>query len=214
MRSPTTKLSHCLQHFTALRKTPGTRGGGKTWPGYAYIKDKDHDRIAIKLLETEWSGKYCGSALWVMAGEIQGLLRIRGLSFNDKWSMGRVLISSLCYAGIYKGVQEARAGAGGRQRPTYLVRTDEVLDIGKRPVKRTRHHPFPNWTSPTDDDGNRLVSPCRPSPTGLEYEPTIADQPWMGAVHRLESIPFRINKALLRLAIESDTNPETRVIPR
>jgi len=87
------------------------------------------------------------------------------------------------------------------------------VDIGKRPVKRTRHHPFPNWTSPTDDDGNRLVRPCRPSPPGLEYEPTIADQPCLGAVHRLESIPFRINKALLRLAIETDTNPETRVIP-
>ena len=53
MRSPYAKVSHCLKHFSTLRKTPGTRGGGKTWPGYAYIKDKDHDRIAIKLLETD-----------------------------------------------------------------------------------------------------------------------------------------------------------------
>ena len=213
MRSPYAKVSHCLRHFSALRKKPNTRGGGKTWPGYAYIKDKDHDRIAIKLLETEWSGQYCGSALWVMAGEIQDLLRIRGLTINDQWSMGRVLISALCYAGIYKGVQEARGGAGGRQRPTYLVRTDEELDIGKRPVKRTRHHPFPKWTGPTDDDGNRLVRPCKPCPPELEYEPAIADQPWVQAVHKLENIPFRINKAVLRWAKELDANPDTRVIP-
>ena len=100
MRSPLAKVSHALQYFSALRKKSGTRGGGKTWPGYAYIKDKDYDRIAIKLLETDWSGKYSGSALWVMAGEIQDLLRIRGMSFDNKWSMGRILISALCYAGL------------------------------------------------------------------------------------------------------------------
>jgi hypothetical protein len=198
MRSPYGRVSHCLQHLSALRKKPNTRGGGKTWSGYAYIKDKDHDRIAIKLLETDWSGQYSGSALWVMATEIQDLLRIRDISFNDKWSMGRVLISALCYAGVYRQDQEARGEEGGRQRPLFLVRTGEDLDPSKRPVKRTRHHPFPNWTGPTDDDGNRLVRPCKPCPPHLEFEPTIADQPWVQAVHRLENIPFRINKSLLR----------------
>ena len=157
MRSPTARLSHCLKHFSALRKKPNTRGGGKTFPGHSLIKDKDHDRIAIKLLETDWSGQYSGSALWVMATEIQDLLRIRDISFNDKWSMGRVLISALCYAGVYRQDQEARGAEGGRQRPLFLVRTGEDLDTSKRPVKRTRHHPFPNWNGPTDDDGNRLV---------------------------------------------------------
>lgn len=157
MSSPTAKVSHCLQHFFALRKKPNTRGGGKTWPGYTYIKDKDHDRIAIKLLETDWSGQYSGSALWVMATEIQDLLRIRDISFNDKWSMGRVLISALYYAGVYRQDQEARGAEGGRQRPLFLVRTGEDLDFSKRPVKRTWHHPFPNWTSQVDMYGHELV---------------------------------------------------------
>ena len=218
MRSPTARLSHCLKHFSALRQKPGTRPGGKTYPGYAYIKDKDHDRIAIKLLETDWSGQYSGSALWVMATEIQDLLRITDLSFNKKWSLGRVLISALCYAGAYRQDQEARGAERGRQRPLFLVRLvpfrGEGSDTSNRPVKRTRHHPFPNWTGPTDDDGNRLVRPCKPCPPHLEYEPTdIADQPWVQAVHRLENIPFRINKALLRWAKGLDENPETRVIP-
>jgi hypothetical protein len=213
MRSPTARVSHSLLRFSDLRKNPNTRPGGKTYPGYAYIKDKDHNRIAIKLLETDWSGQFSGSALWVMATEIQDLLRIRDISFNDKWSMGRVLISALCYAGVYRQDQEARGAEGGRQRPLFLVRTGEDLDTSKRLVKKTRHHPFPNWTGPTDDDGNRLVRPCKPCPPHLEYEPTIADQPWLQAVHRLENIPFRINKALVRWAKELDTNPDTRVIP-
>jgi hypothetical protein len=213
MRSPYAKVSHCLQHFSALRKKPGSRGGGKTWPGLKHIKGKYYDEIAIKLLETEWSGQFSGSAIWVMATEIQDLLKIKDLTFNEKWQMGRVLISALCYAGVYKQDKEARGAAGGRQRPLYLVRTDKELKSGKRPVQKTRHHPFPEWIGPTDDSGNRLVRPCRPCPPELEYEPTIANQPWVQAVHRLENIPFRINKALLDWAKVLDAKSDTRVIP-
>ena len=207
------RLAFALENFSALRKKPNTRGGGKTMAGLKHLEGKDYGRIASKLLETEWSGQYSVSALMIMAREVRDLLRIKDMSDDDIWAMGRVLVSALCYAGIYRQDQEARGAVGGRQRPLYLVRVDRKLKGGKRPVKRTQHHPFPEWTGPTDDSGNRLVRPSHPCPPESEYEPTIADQPWVQAVHRLESIPFRINKALLRIVINLDTNPETRIIP-
>ena len=213
MRSDTARLSHCLQYFSDLRKTPDTRPGGKTWPGLKHIKGKDFDRIAIKLLETEWTGKLVTSSLMRMADQIEALLVLRGLSWSDKWQMGRVLISALCYAQVYKMDQEARGGERGWQRPLYLVKTAEGLHIEKKAVDRTRFEPFPKWTRPTDDNGNRLVRPCRPCPSDMEWEPTVTDLPWLDAVHRLEGIPFRINKELLRRVKETDKNPDTRIIP-
>ena len=207
------RLAYALEHFSARRKTPGTRKGGKTMAGLKHLEGKDHRRIASKLLETEWSGQYSGSALWVMAREIRDLLRIKDMSGDDIWAMGRVLISALCYAKVYRQDQEARGAVGGRQQPLYLVRVDRKLKGGKRPVKRTQHHPFPEWTGPTDDSGNRLLRPSHPCPPELEYEPTIANQPWVQAVHRLENIPFRINRELLDIVIELDKNPDTRIIP-
>ena len=102
MRSDTARVSFALQNFSALRKQGGTRGGGKTWAGLKHLQDKDFDRIAIKLLETEWSGKLTGSSLMRMADQIEALLVLRGLSSKDKWEMGRVLSSALCYAQVYR----------------------------------------------------------------------------------------------------------------
>ena len=101
MRSDTARVSFALQNFSDLRKTPDTRPGGKTWPGLKHIKGKAFDRIAIKLLETKWTGKLVTSSLMRMADQIEALLVIRGLSSKDKWEMGRVLSSALCYAGVY-----------------------------------------------------------------------------------------------------------------
>ena len=95
-------------------------------------------------METEWSGQFSGSAIWVMATEMQDLLKIKDLTFNEKWQMGRVLISALCYAGVYKQDKEARGAAGRRQRPLYLVRTDKELKSGKRPVQKLGTIYFPN----------------------------------------------------------------------
>ena len=213
MRSDTARVSFALQNFSALRKQGGTRGGGKTWAGLKHLQDKDFDRIAIKLLETEWSGKLTGSSLMRMADQIEALLVLRGLSSKDKWEMGRVLSSALCYAQVYRMDQEARGGERGWQRPLFLIRTEESLDIDKKDIDRTRFEPFPKWTRPIDDNGNRLVRPCRPCPSDLEWEPTITQVPWLDAVHRLESVAFRINKDILRLATETDRNPDTRIIP-
>ena len=102
------RLAYALEHFSARRKKPNTRGGGKTWAGLKHLKGKDYRRIASKLLETEWSGITEGKAIWRMAGEIKDLLRIKDISHQEMWEMGRVLSSALCYAYIYKGVQEAR----------------------------------------------------------------------------------------------------------
>ena len=127
--------------------------------GLKHLEGKDYSRIASKLLETEWSGQYSNKALWVMATEIQDLLKIKVLTHNEKWQMGRVLISALCYAKVYRQDQEARGAVGGKQKPLFLVRVGKELKSGKRPIKRTQHHPFPEWTGPIDDSGNRLVRP-------------------------------------------------------
>ena len=71
------RLAFALENFSALRKTPGTRPGGKTMAGLKHLKGKDYDRIASKLLETEWSGQYSNKTLWVMVAEIQDLTKKR-----------------------------------------------------------------------------------------------------------------------------------------
>ena len=76
MRSDTARVSHCLQHYSVLRKTPGTRPGGKTMAGLKHIKGKDYDRIAIRLLDTEWTGKLVTNSLMRMADEIEAGLAL------------------------------------------------------------------------------------------------------------------------------------------
>jgi hypothetical protein len=86
-----------------------------------------------------------------MADQIEALLVLRGLSTKDKFEMGRVLSSALCYAHVYRMDQEARGGERGWQRPLFLVRTEESLDIDKKAIDRTRFEPFPEWIRPIDD---------------------------------------------------------------
>ena len=50
-------LADVLANYSAYRKKPGTRGGGKTHPGLKHLQNTDHDRIAERLLQTYWHGK-------------------------------------------------------------------------------------------------------------------------------------------------------------
>jgi len=71
------RLAYILENYSARRKKPNTRGGGRTSPGLKHLQGKDYHHIASKLLETDWSGKYSVSALMIMAREVRDLLKIK-----------------------------------------------------------------------------------------------------------------------------------------
>ena len=101
-----------------------------------------------------------------MAQSVETLLCIR-ISWAERFQMGRVLVSSLTYSGLYRLERDA----DNNQAPYYIVASGKRLSTIKQLVHRTQFgKPFPKWTEPYDQHGNQLVRPCRPVPTELEYE--------------------------------------------
>ena len=210
--SDVSKVAEVLRNFSKYRKKPGKKGGGKTWPGLRHFEQADIDRIAIRLLSTSWGGRKATKSLMEMADAIEALLCKTDLSWNDKWQMGRALLSALTYSGLYRLEREDE----GSHSPYYIVETGEGLHLEWTVPERTRFQPFPRWIRAIDDEGNRLVRPSRPCPTEYEYHPNIPEisgrMPWLDAVHQIESVGFRINTELLNVVIEADKNDDTRVI--
>jgi len=100
--SDVSKVAEVLRNFSDYRKKPGKRSGGKTWPGLKHFEQADIDRIAIRLLSTSWGGRKATKSLMEMADAIESLLCKTNLSWNQKWQMGRVLLSALTYSGLYR----------------------------------------------------------------------------------------------------------------
>ena len=100
--SDVSKVADVLRNFSKYRKKPGKKGGGKTWPGLKHFEQADVDRIAIRLLSTSWGGRKATKSLMEMADAIEALLCKTNLSWNDKWQMGRALLSALTYSGLYR----------------------------------------------------------------------------------------------------------------
>ena len=149
-----------------------------------------------------------------MAQSVETLLCIR-ISWAERFQMGRVLVSSLTYSGLYRLERDA----DNNQAPYYIVASGKRLSTIKQLVHRTQFgKPFPKWTEPYDQHGNQLVRPCRPVPTELEYEPWLPEDdtelPWLEAVHKLESVGYRINQEILQWVIETDKKKTTRIIPK
>jgi hypothetical protein len=209
-------LADVLRHFPAYRKKPKRRGGGQKAPGLKHLQNKDHDRIARRLLAQSWHGQKAVAGLFRMAVSVEDLL---GLSINwrERWDLGRLLLSALCFTPLYR--LEPELDKEGKAKPAF-----EIIAIG-RSVKnqlpnRTRiNEPFPVWQRPIDEWGNQLVRPCRPCPPHLEYHPKLPPpneielHPWLYAVHKLEKIPYRINKEMLDLVIKLDKSASTRIVP-
>jgi hypothetical protein len=211
--SDVSKVAEVLRNFSDYRKKPGKRRGGKTWPGLQHFEQADVDRIAIRLLSTSWSGRKATKSLMEMADAIESLLCKTNLSWNQKWQMGRVLLSALTYSGLYRLERDEEKS---KHEPYYIVETGEGLHLNYSTPERTRFQPFPRWTRAIDDEGNRLVRPSRPCPTEYEHYPEIPEisgrLPWLDAVHQIESVGFRISTEFLDVVIEAEKNDETRVI--
>ena len=190
-------LAEVLANFSEYRKKDGTSGGGKTWSGVKHLKNVDHERIAQRLLETSWHQRKAVRSMLDMAQSIERLLALR-ITWHERLHLGRLLISSLTYSGLYYLERDSEDDWS----PYYILASGKTLDLIDRPVHRTQFsQPFPKWTAPFDSHGNQLVRPSRPCPPELEYEPWIPDDgtplPWLEAVHKLESVGYRINQELL-----------------
>ena len=215
--SDITQVAHVLRNYRTFRQKPGSHGGGANHAGLKHLKNADFDRVAKRILQRSWHNRKVTSSLFKMAESVEALLHLH-LKWKERYDLGRLLISSLTYAGLYRLEQEA---GGNEASPYFIVATGQSLSVDNAPPHRTRtDHPFPRWTSNCDDDGNRLVKPSYPSPPELEYSPVIPrtlDEgflPWLEAVHALESVPFGINEEFLDLVIQLDKKEQTRIIPK
>lgn len=183
--------------------------------GLRLLRNADLDRVAERILQRSWHNRKVTSSMFKMAESVETLLHLQ-LTWRDHYDLGRLLISSLTYAGLYRLVREEE---GNPFSPYFIVATGQSPCVDNALPRKTRtDHPFPLWTSNYDAEGNRLVKPSNPSPPELEYNPLIphTDEegflPWLEAVHALESVPFRINEEFLDLVKQLDANPETRIV--
>ena len=228
-------LAYVLKNFTNYRKgTVGEEsvGRGADWLGVKFLKDVDHQRVAERVLRKNWHNRTAGSAMMDMAQSVEHLLAL-DLSWDQRKNLGRVLISSLGYADLY---YLERYPEDKNTAPYYIFQTNRIVEeptenatqVASSPcgdilIKIASHDerisptPFPKWDAPYDRNGNRLLTPSHPCPSELEYVPYIPDDgtpiAWLEALHKLESVPYRINKELLEVALKLDENESTRLYP-
>jgi DNA-directed RNA polymerase len=218
--SDTKKLAHVLRQYEVFRKGPDSKGGGDFHKGLNHLRNVDQDRVADRVLQRDWHNRKAVASMFKMAESVERLLHLN-LSWKERCDLGRLLISSLCYAGLYRLEKEDERDI---RSPYFIVRTGQSLSVDNTPPQRTSpDKPFPSWTHRFDDDGNRLVKPSYPSPPNLEFDPefprTVEDEQlihraWYLAVHKLEHTAFRINEEVLDWVIETDKKEATRIIPK
>ena len=215
--SDITQVADVLRNYRTFRQKPGSHGGGANHAGLKHLKNADFDRVAKRILQRSWHNRKVTSSLFKMAESVEALLHLH-LKWKERYDLGRLLISSLTYAGLYRLEREAGSNEAS---PYFIVATGQSLSVDNAPPHRTRtDNPFPRWTSNCDDEGNRLVKPSYPSPPELEHNPQLPLNhvegflPWLEAVHTLERVPFRVNEEFLDLVIQLDKKEQTRIIPK
>jgi len=152
--------------------------------------------------------------MFLMADQVLNLLGIKKYAWNEKYGVGRILLSVLTYSGLYYLHRDDY----GMNKPYYIYAPDKAkIKIKPRPSFKTREEKFPPWASNIDKYGNKLVRPSYPCTPENEYVPELSTDrtiPWLDAVHRLESVRFRINKQLLKWVEETDEKISTRIVPK
>ena len=208
LKSKTARLSYVLENFTSIRQKKPDGKTGRPWPGVILLEGFDKEFLASHLTARDYGGRKATSTLFQMAEKTTMLLKMVDVTHDQKFELGRYLLSAFVYAGIYNLERLDEAG----DSPYYVVGTGEPLPEKSIP-ERTRCEPFPPWTTNKDDFGNRLVKPSHPCPPKFEVDPEIdSGAPWVRAVHKLESTPFRINKEMLDWAITLDKKVSTRLV--
>jgi len=208
LKSKTQRLTYTLENFTNIRQKKPDGKTGRPWPGVKLLENVDKKKLAKHLITRSYAGRKATATLFRMAEETTLLFSMVDITHDQKFEMGRYLLSAFVYAGIYNLERLDEAG----DSPYYVVGAGKSLSEKTIP-ERTRFQPFPPWTANKDDFGNRLVKPSHPCPPKFEVDPEIdPGAPWVRAVHKLESIPFRINTEMLNWAITLDKKVSTRLV--
>ena len=191
------KLAHVLRQYEVFRKGPDSRGGGDFYKGLIHLANVAQDRVAERVLKRDWHNRKAVASMFKMAESVERLLHLN-LDWKERRDLGRLLISSLCYAELYRLEPEDDDDV---RSPYYIVRTGETLSVDKTSPQRTStDNPFTPRTHRFDDDGNRLVKPSYPSQPILEFDPQfprtsddeeLITRAWYLAVYKLENTAFR-----------------------
>ena len=220
------RVEYALEHFHDIRKAkaqqdalPEEKDVSRipSWTGWKHLKSCDlveRTKIAVYLLGENWHGRKAVSSIFLMSDQVLNLLGIKKYAWDEKYGVGRILLSALTYSGVYYLHRDDY----GMNKPYYIYESGKAqLKRETRPSIKTREEKFPPWTSNVDELGNKLVRPSHPCLPEKEYVPKFPKDrivPWLDAVHRLESIRFRINKQLLKWVEETDKKMSTRIIPK
>jgi len=205
------KVADVLKNWRKYSSPESTRG--RNHSGLKHIRGNE-EVAAQRILQRNWNGRMVVSSMFKMAQYVESALDLK-LNWLERYHLARLLMSALTFAGIYKLGKEDEDD----WFEPYIIHSVVGHDSPKdRPSFKTRiGNPFPKWTSNVDRWGNVLVKTANNVPPEFDYSPEVFDQPeyhhpFLEAIHRLESIPFRINEELLNLAIELDKHPDTRII--
>ena len=218
------RVEYALANFHDIRKAKSYKDDptkdvsrSPSWTGWKLLSGIDiteRVRIAEYLLGENWHGRKAVSSMFLMADQVLNLLGIKKYAWNEKYGVGRILLSVLTYSGVYYLHRDDY----GMNKPYYIYAPNIPQTPRKpRPSFKTREERFPPWTSNIDEFGNKLVRPSYPCTPENEYVPEISTDrtiPWLDAVHRLESVRFRINKQLLEYVQETDKRISTRIVPK
>ena len=220
------RVEYALEHFHDIRKAkaqqdalPEEKDVSRipSWTGWKHLKSLglvERTQIAEYLLGENWQGRKAVSSMFLMADQVLNLLGIKKYAWNEKYGVGRILLSALTYSGVYYLHRDDY----GMNKPYYIYVSNKAQIKKKpRPSIKTREEKFPRWTSNVDELGNKLVRPSHPCLPEEEYVPKVPKDrivPWLDAVHRLESVRFRINKQLLKWVEETDKKISTRIISK
>ena len=151
--SDISQLAHVLRQEEVFRRGPSTkRCGGDFHKGLTHLRNVDHDRVAQRVLQRDWHNRKAVASMFKMAESVERLLHLN-LDWKERRDMGRLLISSLCYAELYKLEPEDDDDV---RSPYYIVRTGETLSVDNTPPTRTSiDGQIEVWHTRYDDDGNR-----------------------------------------------------------
>jgi len=202
-----------LNNYPSLMQdVTGGRSTGTDHLGAEYLENVDHRAVAERVLQTNWHGRTVPSAMFLMAESVQALLHLI-LNWTERMHLGRYLCSCLTMSLQYRLDKDDREDP---RSPWRLYKTGEKNKDKWQPEK-TQFEPFPKWTAPYDQHGHRLLRASRPCPPTKEYQPPFPETestPWLQAVHKLESVGYRINEEVLDLVKTLDKKVSTRLVPK
>ena len=216
LQSRTAKLAYAIENYDdivnndAFKEASSPIDNVSGRDGYKIIQKHDKNFLASHLVSVRWDGQKAEKAALRMAEKTFDVFKLGNATFDEKWDLGRLLLSSFTFAGIYTLVFD------GEHENAPLVMIDIFGPIPEEGLpERTQHEPFPRWTSNKDDFGNRLVYPSSPCPSELEFVPNVnPGDDWVKAVHQLESTAFKINEEVLEWALKMDQKTTTRIVPK